>query len=59
MTVLAVYQRCVEAIHRGELIRREGSRDKEFHFQNLFRKRLNPSRLPPFGVAARRISSRM
>jgi hypothetical protein len=45
MTVLAVHQRCVEAIHQGELIRREGSRDKEFHFQNWFRKRLKETKL--------------
>ncbi|HEV3083334.1 MAG TPA: hypothetical protein VGY66_26350, partial [Gemmataceae bacterium] len=40
MTVLFVFQRCVEAIGNGELIKRESRKDKEFHFQNWFRKRL-------------------
>jgi len=41
MTVLTVFRRCVSAIRRGELIVRESSKDKEFHFQNWFRKRLD------------------
>jgi hypothetical protein len=41
MTVLKVFQRCVEAIRQGELILRESSKDKEFHFQNWFNKRLD------------------
>lgn len=40
MTALVVFQRCVEAIQQGELIERESSKDKEFHFQNWFKKRL-------------------
>jgi len=36
----AVFKACVQAIGRGELIEREGRSDKEFHFQNWFRKRL-------------------
>ncbi len=39
-TVASVFQRCVEAIRNGSLIERESSRDKEFHFQDWFRKRL-------------------
>ena len=31
---------CVNAIRRGELIHREGAKDKEFHFQNWFKRRL-------------------
>lgn len=41
MTVLTVFQHCVEAIRRGDLIERESSKDKEFHFQNWFKKRLD------------------
>jgi hypothetical protein len=40
MTVLNVFKHCVDAIRRGELIERESSKDKEFHFQNWFEKRL-------------------
>jgi hypothetical protein len=40
MTVMSVFRRCVEAIREGSLIERESSRDKEFHFQDWFRKRL-------------------
>ena len=29
-----IFRACVEAIHNGELIHQESSRDKEFHFQN-------------------------
>jgi hypothetical protein len=39
-TVGSVFCRCVEAIHDGVLIERESTRDKEFHFQDWFRKRL-------------------
>lgn len=31
---------CANAIRRGELIHREGAKDKEFHFQNWFERRL-------------------
>ncbi len=40
MTVIPIFKRCVEAIRQGELIQRESSKDKEFHFQNWFIKRL-------------------
>ena len=46
MSVVAVFQRCVEAVRKGELIERESSRDKEFHFQNWFKKRLQEIGLP-------------
>ena len=40
MTVLAVFQRSVEAIRDSVLIVRESKKDKEFHFQNWFKARL-------------------
>ncbi len=40
MSVAAVFQCCAEAIRKGMLIERESSRDKEFHFQDWFRRRL-------------------
>lgn len=36
----ALFEICVNAIRRGELIHREGAKDKEFHFQNWFVRRL-------------------
>jgi len=36
----AIFKACVQAIESVELIEREGSSDKEFHFQNWFRRRL-------------------
>jgi hypothetical protein len=36
----AIFKLCVQAIRDGELIEREGRMDKEFHFQNWFRRRL-------------------
>lgn len=36
-----VFKECVYAIRRGVLIEREGRQDKEFHFQNWFRGRLD------------------
>ena len=36
----AIFKACVQAIQRGELIEREGRSDKEFHFQNWFKRRL-------------------
>ncbi len=45
MTLPAVFRRCVEAIRKGELIQRESAKDKEFHFQNWFRKRLKETGL--------------
>lgn len=41
----AIFKLCVQAIRNGEMIEREGRRDKEFHFQNWFRKRLESLRL--------------
>jgi hypothetical protein len=35
-----LFKICVNAIRRGELIHREGAKDKEFHFQNWFKRRL-------------------
>lgn len=35
-----VFKECVRAIRDGELIEREGKSDKEFHFQNWFKARL-------------------
>lgn len=37
----AVFEKCVNAIRRGELIHRTGDKDKEFHFQNWFKRRLD------------------
>lgn len=37
----AIFETCVQAIRDGELIEREGPRDKEFHFQNWFARRLD------------------
>lgn len=44
-TVLHIFSSCVQAIHDGCLIERESKKDKEFHFQNWFRGRLEVSRL--------------
>ena len=35
-----LFKECVRAIQRGELIERENRSDKEFHFQNWFKRRL-------------------
>jgi hypothetical protein len=40
-TVLTVFNRCVQAIRNGKLVRRESRQDKEFHFQNWVRTRLD------------------
>ena len=45
MTILSVFARCVESIREGALIVRESSKDKEFHFQNWFKKRLQETGL--------------
>jgi len=37
----AIFKQCVRAIRDGQLIEREGRRDKEFHLQNWFGKRLD------------------
>ncbi len=38
--VLDVFAQCVAAVQQGELIESVSSKDKEFHFQNWFQKRL-------------------
>ena len=40
-TVLSIFNQCVVAIRDGKLIQRASSQDKEFHFQNWVRDRLN------------------
>jgi hypothetical protein len=45
MTVAAVFGHCVEAIRQGMLITRESSKDKEFHFQNWFKRCLGETGL--------------
>ncbi|MFZ0960076.1 MAG: hypothetical protein WAO35_04170 [Terriglobia bacterium] len=40
MTPFVIFRHCVEAIRQGALIRRVSSTDKEFHFQNWFKTRL-------------------
>jgi hypothetical protein len=40
MTVARVFQHCVEAIRNGTLISRVSTTDKEYHFQNWFKARL-------------------
>ncbi len=45
MPVLTIFQQCVEAIRQGLLIKRESSTDKEFHFQNWFKARLDETGL--------------
>lgn len=35
--VSAIFKQCIHAIREGQLIRRESSSDKEFHFQNWFK----------------------
>lgn len=38
--VSKVFRKCVQAMRDGKLIEREGRNDKEFHFQNWFKSRL-------------------
>ena len=40
MTAVVVFKACVEAIRKGALIERVSATDKEFHFQNWFKARL-------------------
>lgn len=40
-TVIRVFRHCVAAIRDGKLIHRESRQDKEFHFQNWVRARLD------------------
>ncbi len=44
-TVFSVLSHCVRAIRDGKLIQRESSHDKEFHFQNWIRVRLDETAL--------------
>lgn len=37
---LDIFAKCVEAVQQGELIESVSTKDKEFHFQNWFQKRL-------------------
>ena len=39
--VSAIFKHCVHAIRAGDLIEREARSDKEFHFQNWFKQRLD------------------
>ncbi len=45
MNAAAIFKNCVQAIRHGNLIKREGASDKEFHFQNWFRKRLEAMKI--------------
>jgi hypothetical protein len=45
LTAPTIFRHCVEAIRNNELIRRESSTDKEFHFQNWFARRLEETGL--------------
>jgi len=45
MNAAEIFKNCVLAIRQGFLIEREGANDKEFHFQNWFRKRLEAMRM--------------
>lgn len=44
-TIFKVFTQCAEAIHDGKLIRRASAQDKEFHFQNWIRARLEETGL--------------
>jgi hypothetical protein len=44
-TAPLVFKSCVKAIQNGQLIVRESSRDKEFHFQNWFKERLDETEM--------------
>lgn len=39
-SVFDVFEKCVQAVQAGELIESVSAKDKEFHFQNWFQKRL-------------------
>ena len=43
--VSSIFKSCVKAIHEGVLIEREDPNDKEFHFQNWFKDRLESMHL--------------
>lgn len=43
--VTKIFKACVQAIRDGQLIQRQSRSDKEFHFQNWFKHRLNDTQL--------------
>lgn len=45
MNAANIFMNCVQAIRQGTLIVREGANDKEFHFQNWFKRRLESLRI--------------
>jgi hypothetical protein len=45
MTATTIFKHCVEAIRQGSLIERVSDTDKEYHFQNWFRARLEETAL--------------
>lgn len=45
MPVEQIFLQCVSAMRAGKLIRRAGSRDKEYHFQDWFEQRLSETGL--------------
>lgn len=49
-TVFDVFERCVQAKEAGENIKLEHKKDKEFHFQNWFQKRLESLAVPFEGL---------
>jgi hypothetical protein len=44
-TIITVFRRCVESVRNCVLIERVSATDKEFHFQNWFKKRLEQTGL--------------
>ena len=45
LSIIRIFQECVTARRSGQLIDRESRQDKEFHFQNWFRARLDATGL--------------
>lgn len=43
-TILFIFQKCVDAIQSGKKISRENKQDKEFHFQNWVKSRIEETR---------------
>jgi hypothetical protein len=41
MTIMPIFTRCAQAIRTNVLIKRVSATDKEYHFQNWFKARLN------------------
>lgn len=52
MTAVVLFKACVEAMRKGTLIERVSATDKEFHFQNWFKARLQKTH-PHFEVGGR------